>query len=368
MVKVLLINNQFSIGGAARVATTQCNELKRLGVDLKVITDNINWSIDYCLDKNIPIYPISVNPKASSKLQKISKAIKCIRDIRRYIKKIHPDIIVAIQSDMYLRTLLAKIGIKIPLIVADHTSFSRKQDIITNYTRYNLYKYADGISILTHKDENILGKKYPQKRVIYNPLTFDVYVGNSIRRKNILCVGRLDVWNVKGFDIILNIWAKIEKEHSDWQLEIAGSGSQDSINELMSQISKLGIESRVTLLGQVNNMKNLYCHSSIFALPSRMEGFPMALLEAMSQGCSCIAYEVGGATREMLDKECGVIISDGDNETFQSCLCKLMNDVTCREKFGDKAITKSQEFTKETFAKNWLRYINDVITKYNDKN
>lgn len=136
----------------------------------------------------------------------------------------------------------------------------------------------------------------------------------------------------------------------------------------MSQISKLGIESRVTLLGQVNNMKNLYCHSSIFALPSRMEGFPMALLEAMSQGCSCIAYEVGGATREMLDKECGVIIPDGDNETFQSCLCKLMNDVTCREKFGDKAITKSQEFTKETFAKNWLRYINDVITKYNDKN
>ena len=61
-------------------------------------------------------------------------------------------------------------------------------------------------------------------------------------------------------------------------------------------------------------------------------------------------------------------IPDGDNETFQSCLCKLMNDVTCREKFGDKAITKSQEFTKETFAKNWLRYINDVITKYNDKN
>ena len=70
MVKVLLVNNQFSIGGAARVATTQCNELKKLGVDLSVITDNINWPIDYCLDRNIPIYSISINPKASGKLQK----------------------------------------------------------------------------------------------------------------------------------------------------------------------------------------------------------------------------------------------------------------------------------------------------------
>ena len=367
MVKVLLVNNQFSIGGAARVATTQCNELKKLGVDLSVITDNINWPIDYCLDRNIPIYSISINPKASGKLQKISKAIKCIRDIRKYIKEVRPDIIVTIQSDMYVRTLLAKIGLKIPLIVADHTSFTRKQDAITNFTRYHLHKYADGISILTHKDEKILGTKYQQKRVIYNPLTFDVYEGGGIRKKNILCVGRLDVWKVKGFDIILNIWAKIEKEYSDWQLEIAGAGCQDSINELKSQILKFGLESRVTLLGQVNNMESLYRHSSIFALPSRMEGFPMALLEAMSQGCACVAYEVGGSTREMLNNECGIIVPDGDNESFQRCLSKLMNDVTIRESFGEKAAIKSREFAKETFAKNWLRYINDVIMKYNDK-
>lgn len=366
--KVLLINNQFSIGGAARVATTQCNELKRLGVDLHVVTDNINWSIDYDLDKNIPVYSISVNPKASSKLQKILKAVKCIRDIRKYIKEICPDIIVAIQSDMYLRTLLAKMNIQIPLIVADHTSFSRKQDKVTNYTRYNLYKYADGISILTYKDKKLLGTKYPQKKVIYNPLTFDVFEGCSMRRKNILCVGRLDVWKIKGFDIILKIWANIEMEHPDWQLEIAGSGGQTSMDELKSQISKLGIESRVTLLGQVNNMQKLYRTSSIFALPSRMEGFPMALLEAMSQGCACVAFEVGGSTREMLNEECGIIVSDGDNASFQSSLNQLIDKAAKRENIGEKAKVKSQEFTKEVFAKNWMAYMNDVIKKYNDKN
>lgn len=364
--KVLLINNQFSIGGAARVATTQCNELKRLGVDLHVATDNINWPIDYDLDKSIPLYPISVNPKADGKWEKVSKALKCINDIRRYIKDICPDIIVAIQSDMYLRTLLAKIGIKIPIIVADHTSFSRRQDKLTNFTRYFLYRYANGISILTRKDEKILGTKYPQKRVIYNPLTFDVIASNCERRKNILCVGRLDVWKLKGFDIILDIWAKIEKKYPDWQLEIAGTGTQTAINDLNLLVSKLGIETRVSFLGQVNDIQNLYQHSSIFALPSRMEGFPMALLEAMSQGCACVAFEVEGATREMLDEESGFIVDDEENNNMLSCLIRLLNDKTLRDCFAKKAIERSTKFTKESFGREWIAFMNDTIKKYNN--
>ena len=365
--KVLLINNQFSIGGAARVATTQCNELIKMGIDLFVVTDNINWSIDYSLDKGIPIYPISVNPKANSKIEKISKAIRCIRDIRRYIKEICPDVIVAIQSDMYLRTLLAKVGIKTPIIVADHTSFSRKQDKLTNFTRFFLYRYADGISILTRKDEKLLGTKYPLKRVIYNPLTFDVIVGTCERAKNILCVGRLDVWKIKGFDIILGIWAKIEKQYPDWQLEIAGTGTQTSINGLKLLVSNLGIETRVTFLGQVNDMQSLYQHSSIFVLPSRMEGFPMALLEAMSQGCACVAFEVGGATREMLDDDCGFIVPDGNEKSMQECIVELLNTPKARACFSKTASERCRKFTKETFGKEWEAFMKDTISWCKDK-
>lgn len=363
--KVLLINNQFSIGGAARVATTQCNELIKKGIDLFVVTDNINWSIDYDLDKNIPIYPISVNPKANGKWEKVSKAIKCIRDIRKYIKEIRPDIIVAVQSDMYLRTLLANIGIKIPIIVADHTSFSRKQDKLTNFTRYFLYKYANGISILTRKDERLLGAKYPQKKVIYNPLTFDVTNDNYVRRKNILCVGRLDVWKIKGFDIILDIWAKLEKQYPDWQLEIAGTGTQTAINDMKLLVSKLGIEARVVFLGQVNDMQNLYKHSSIFVLSSRMEGFPMALLEAMSQGCACVAFEVGGATREMLDEDCGLIVPDGKDNVMQECIMKLLNTKKLRDDFANITKERCRKFTKETFGREWIAFMNDTISRYN---
>ena len=366
--KVLLVNNQFSIGGAARVATVMCNELMKNNVELHIVTDNINWNIDYKLDNNVTLHSININPKASRIWQKFAKMMKCIKDIRKYIRDIRPDIIVAIQSDMYVRTLLANIGLNIPLVVADHTTFTRKQDRLTNLTRYCLYRYADGISILTHKDESLLGNKYPQKRVIYNPLSFDVYNGDSLRRKNILCVGRLDVWEIKGFDTIIKIWSKIEKIYPDWQLEIAGFGSESSIASLKSQIIEYGIEKRVSLLGHVEDMQSLYQHSSIFVLPSRVEGFPMALLEAMSQGCACLAFNLDGATYEMLDEECGIVVPDGDNKELTNGLLNLMNSSILRKKYADKAKIKCMHFTKEAFVKEWISYLNEALEKHYDKN
>ena len=60
----------------------------------------------------------------------------------------------------FIRSWIANRYLHIPLIVADHTSFSRKMDFINTFTRHYLYKYADGISILTYRDEKLLGEKY----------------------------------------------------------------------------------------------------------------------------------------------------------------------------------------------------------------
>lgn len=362
--KVLIVNNQFSIGGAARVASVQCNILHQMGVDIKVVTDNINWGIDYDLNHEIAQLSIDVNPKKASFIQKISKLIKCVSTIRKYIKSERPDAVIAIQADMFFRTYLAHIGIKIPLIVADHTSFTRKQDFITDFVRYHLYKQANAISILTHKDEKILGQKYPQKRVIYNPLTYSINNLVVERKKNILCVGRLDVWHIKGFDIILDIWSNLHSLFPEWILEIAGSGDDKSISFIENRIKDLNLSHRVKLLGQITNMKDLYLHSSIFALPSRIEGFPMALMEAMSQGCACIAFNVDGAASEMLGNA-GIIIEDGNIEQFKHYLKQLLSVENKRFFLGQKAQSEVSRFSVECFGTSWLNLINDTIKTYN---
>ena len=258
---------------------------------------------------------------------------------------------------MFFVTWLGSIGINIPIIAADHTSFNRKIHPLIDFIRYHFYSKASGLSILTQKDYDILGNRFPQKKVIYNPISFPILENESQRKKNILCVGRLDVWEIKGFDIIISLWAQIHKQYPEWVLEIAGTGTIESIEYLENLIRNNNLQERVILLGQISNMKELYTHSSIFALSSRMEGFPMALMEAMSQGCSCIAFSVYGATKEMMENESGIIVDDGDILGFKKGLIDLLENENLREMYSKSAIKSTYKFTVDNFIKQWEELI-----------
>ena len=361
--KILFINDQFERGGAGRVAAIQCNGLKQRGYEVVLVTDSLHWKETYHVDESIPRREIVVKTTQPGFVAKLRKWLLCSKEIRKHIKAEKPDVIIAIQSMMFLCAYLGNLGLRVPIIAADHTSFNRKIDPIIDFVRYHLYSRADGLSILTHKDEGLLGNKYPKKTVIYNPLSFPVLDKTTVREKRILCAGRLEDWKIKGFDRMIGIWATICNKYPEWTLDIAGSGTESSIEYLTSLISSYNIKGRVCLLGQVNNMKDLYSRSCIFALSSRMEGFPMVLMEAMSQGCACVAFSVGGASNEMLDKESGYIVEDGDCDGFSKRIEELISDSETRKSLSIHAIHKASAFTVDGFIDEWINLIHKTVIK-----
>lgn len=360
--KILVITDQFQRGGADRVASVMCNELFSRGHDLHIIADTITSKVSYPLDERIPIHQIVATPKSNSKKDILAKWVNIIKSIRKYSATLKPDAIITIASRMYLCTLIATRK-KYPLFVADHTSFGRKQHPLIDLIRYHLYAYADGISILTKKDEALLGEKYPQKRVIYNPLSFPCLTERTVRKNNILCAGRLEVWKIKGFDIIISIWAKIANKYPKWTLEIAGDGTSDAQRYIQELVRKSGLTGRVHLLGYVSDMKMLYSETSIFALPSRVEGFPMVLMEAMSQGCACVAFSIGGASDEMMENDSGFLIPDDDIEAFSQALETLITYKEKRDSLSENAIRSISKFSVKTFGDEWERFLTDRIKK-----
>lgn len=355
--KVLVVQDQFEDGGAARVASITCNGLAERGYSIEVCTDNINFEVRYYLDPNIQIFPVAFVPQRRNSISRFLSVFRTAISIRQYIKNSRPDVIIAVQSNSFLRTLIAKVNIDIPLLAADHTSFSRRMDLVNHYTRWHLYKYADGLSILTQRDYKILGDKYPQKRVIYNPLTFEVLNHQSQREKTVLVAGRFDMWKVKGFDIIINIWEELSQKHPDWKLVFAGSGSPNSVNYVKQLTERLIRNDSVSFLGQVKDMKTLYEHTGIFVLPSRVEGFPMVLLEAMSQGCPCIAFSIGGASEEMIESGCGIVVEDGDVLNFKNSLDELLLDDNLRDRFSANSINSVSRFSVDNHLDDWEEMI-----------
>ena len=122
-----------------------------------------------------------------------------------------------------------------------------------------------------------------------------------------------------------------------------------------------GIKDSVTLLGQVDNLQNIYAKSSIFALPSRVEGFPMCLLEALSQGSPFVSLSMDGAVKEMATNGVsGFIIDDNKEDEFTVKLKELISNPKLREEMSPKAVKSVERFNLRNYSTNIKRVIESI--------
>ncbi len=360
--KIFVTIYQMQEGGAARVTSVMINGLIERGYDVVLCTDSCFYSVFYPLSSKVKILSYNLKP---SKLNKYVLFSRAILRMRKYILQEQPDVVIGVESIFFFLVKIASLGLRIPVVAVDHTSMGRDMGRFINWIRHSFYQYSSALSILTKKDAKLLGDSVPQKKVIYNPLSFTTRESLVFRKKKILCVGRLNVWHIKGFDIMLDIWAKLYSKYPDWTLEIAGTGSTVSIQEINEMIEKKNLSGSVKLLGQIEDMQKLYQQTSIFALPSRVEGFPMCLIEAMSQGCACVAFSVQGAVDEIIEKNIsGLVVDDGDYMAFSNALEYYLNLTEYqRDNLAKQIMERSKMFSKESFINNWVKLLNDVISK-----
>ncbi len=362
---ILVFIDQYERGGAARVTSSMINGLVEQGYDVTLATNIVSRQIGYPLNEKIKVIPF-YGGETHNKIQSLVRHIRLIYSARICIKVSCPDIIIAVTHYPYFYVRCASWFSKIPLIAVDHTSFSRKISFIEDWIRQCFYKYADVLSILTEKDRLILNNKFPNKRVIYNPLSFPVINSDTKRINNILVAGRLTHWRVKGIDRIIKIWANLAPKYPDWILEIAGDGDDMSIAYLMHMINDFHITDRVVFLGQISDMRTKFSETSIFALPSRVEGFPMVLMEAMSQGCASVTFSMGGASEEMMtNNKSGIIVEDEDISAFSKALELYLKDEKLRINHGKNAIIESSQFSPERFVDEWVSILNKFESKSN---
>lgn len=357
--KVLILIDQMQTGGAGRVTSTMLPGLIKKGYEVVIALDNVNAKNFYNIPEEVRQVYIPIKASIPTGL----KQVKLIRSARKIIKKERPDVIIAVTFFPFFYAHYAAKDTGIPVIAYDHTSFNRNMGRFINWIRYSLYGKADKLAILTDKDKRLLGEKFPRKEVVYNPLTYPIERHTSKRRKTVLCAGRIDFWEIKGFDRIIKMWSRLAPKHPDWCLQIAGSGSQNKVDELKRMAKNEGIENQVEFMGQVLDMPGLYSTTSIFALPSRVEGFPMVLLEAMSQGCACCTFEMGGAVNEMMSPSSGVIVKDGELDIFENELEQLINQYPFYDFLQESGYQDAGRFSCEKFYSQWDKIIQEVIHK-----
>jgi glycosyltransferase involved in cell wall biosynthesis len=141
----------------------------------------------------------------------------------------------------------------------------------------------------------------------------------------------------KGFDLLLEAFALIAANYPDWDLVIVGDGPNRS--KLKARMQSLKLERRVILKEIVADVFQEFAASQLMAFPSRYEGFPNALAEAMAIGLPAIGFrDVSGVEDMILDGETGLLVDQKNGAPgLATAMTTLMGDDIKREKLGSAA-------------------------------
>ncbi len=210
---------------------------------------------------------------------------------------------------------------------------------------------------LAREMEEIGGLAGGTVTVVHNGVDPDLFkpgLGTGYRKKwgipgsatLVLNVGRLDP--VKGQDLLVEALALLDESY---HLVIVGEGPYRE--HLQALAEKKGLAGRVHLVGPLSPKELSLCYrdADIFALPSRREGCPNALLEALASGVPCVARAVGAVPSILEEGRLGTLVTEESPEALATALARTLGTVFPLHESGDFGRRRSWGAMAERFAK-----------------
>ncbi len=212
----------------------------------------------------------------------------------------------------------------------------------------------------------IVSEVCPEPLVLPNPAPPEFFnITPNYQGKTLLFVGLVSV--AKGFDVLARALERVQKEHPDLKLLVLGavpkretnifwdweSGERlklENLSPLLEELKARGIaEHHQNLLGA--EKIELFRRASVFVLPSRSEGVPMSVMEALAAGLPVVASRVGGIPDVVRDGVEGFLVPSGDAEALAEALLKVLEDESLRLKMGRAAKARAREFSVDEVRK-----------------
>ncbi|MHA1838434.1 MAG: N-acetyl-alpha-D-glucosaminyl L-malate synthase BshA [Candidatus Ranarchaeia archaeon] len=159
---------------------------------------------------------------------------------------------------------------------------------------------------------------------------------------------------------LIKAFAGVVKDVPNAKLLLVGDGPQRCLANRLAE--KLGIKKHVKILGVRQDIPDILTESDVFVLPSKVEGCPLSILEAMSTGVPVVATQVGGIPEILEDKVQGYLVPLEDNQSLTDRLIELLQDPEKRHRMGRNGRMRvCSEFNSENVLPRYLAVYDDVI-------
>lgn len=366
MQKIAFHLNSLQQGGAERVVSNLANRFAKEGYEVVIATE---WygTDEFALDQKVRRVHVGLT-KEDENRSRISKMLRRIWYLRRFMKKEKPDVIVAFTRGVLYRALAAGIGTGIPVVISVRTDPVGHYDKKADKLRIPLlFPHAAGCVFQTEGAKAFFAPYLQENsRIILNPLN-PKYVGvpePAVRTKDVVQSGRLV--DFKNQPMLIRAFLKVHEKHPDYALKIYGPDSKDGTKEILeSIIHENHAEDFVKLMGGSNTLEKDLADAALYAFSSDWEGLPNALMEAMALGLPVVSTDCpcGGPKTLIEDGVNGLLVPIMDEKAMTDGILRLIEDRELAERLGREARKISERANEDAVFEQWQTYLQECCKK-----
>ena len=356
----LLFIDSFKLGGAERVTLQWAEWLSEAGWNVTLLTSK---------PAGHDFYPVPTGLRRLREpglLVSLDRALfwplKLLR-LRKLLRREQPDLLIGMTTLPSIKLALASIGLASRLVLSERNypparplawrwrllrrfAYPRAHLHLVQTRGIAQWLHQRGLARRTAVLPNAIVWPIPRLAPQLNP---EASVPQG--QKLILAVGTK--LHQKGFDRLVAAFAGLQADFPDWSLVILGiqEAPYRGVNQAAQLRQLMGsASSRLILPGNVGNVGDWYKASDLFVLPSRFEGYPNVLLEAMASGLACLAVDCPTGPSDLIDSGVnGWLVSQQvASNDMAPPLRRALEDVAAREAFASKAQAVRQSNAPES--------------------
>jgi glycosyltransferase involved in cell wall biosynthesis len=352
-------------GGLERNISRLANFLAERGADVHLVT--FDWETAtsfYEIDHRVKWHKVANSPPHAP--ISFGNRLRLILNMRRILKETGASAIVCFHHGILFRFLMASLfyGIRVvssernSLTIYDHVRISKwnlnfiMMFLVDKITVQFPSYIQDYPLLLRKKAVAIPNPVLPADDIARPPIPGD----NG--RFRLLSVGRL--CNQKNYASLITAFANLAPRFPEWDLAIVGNGEISA--ELGGMAADLGLQDRVHLPGAVTDVSQWYSTSHLFCLPSRWEGFPNALAEALAHGLPSVGYAGCAGVRDLIIDGKNGLLADGNGDAvnLEQALATLMGNAEIRAIMGTASVEGVKQYHPDNVFSLWETMLSEV--------
>ena len=369
--RVVFTIDSLKLGGAERVLLRWAGWCREEGWQVLVITRQGPQRDAYPVPEGVERW---VEPRLSPPLERLGWFAFPFRllALRQLLRRYRSDVVVGVTTLPAVKLLLASAGLPLSTVVSERNYPPAKPPSLPwRWLRRFTYPRAD-LHLVQTVPAGVWLRDHcavTRQRLLPNPVSWPlpdrepvVLPEDWLAADHPLILAAGTKAHQKGFDRLMPVFAELGRRSPNLHLALLGLApgryhGRDQQAELRSALADSpDLQQRLLLPGVSGNMARWYARATVFVLPSRYEGFPNVLLEAMAAGCACIASDcLTGPSDLIRHGENGLLLPpQATTEAWVDAIETLLIDPDYRRRLGARAATVQERYAPERLRRDFL--------------